>query len=234
MSKRVLLQPAYILHHRPYRDTSALLEVFAAEYGRISLIARGIRGPKSPLKGILQPFYPLLISWSGQSELMTLTQAELSSAPIILTHKALLSGLYLNELLVRILPRQDAHPELFKTYQTTLFHLTESATAQAPLRFFEKKLLEELGYALPLNTTADTHENIVAEAYYHFNPDNGFIRVLQPETASSSLFSGRSLIALNLGELVDNEILREVKRLMRLAINHCLGGKSLVSPSMWR
>src|SRR4029079_13195722 len=121
---RVLLQPAFILHHRPFRETSVLLDVFSEEHGRISLVAKGVRTHRSKLKALLQPFVPLLASWQGKNELMNLVSVEANGPPFQLCGDCLLSGFYVNELLVRLLQKQDPHPRLFSYYVSTLHALT--------------------------------------------------------------------------------------------------------------
>ena len=148
--KRVLLQSAFILHRRPYRNTSLLLEAFSQEQGRLGLVARGVVAPKSRLKGLLQPFTPLLLSWTGVGELATLTTAEETALPIALPPNRGLAGLYVNELLVRLLPRLDPLPSLFVAYETLLAELATAPGEEPPLRRFEKRLLEELGYDRPI------------------------------------------------------------------------------------
>src|SRR6185437_10727813 len=123
MTHATLLQPAFVLHTRPYRDTSLLLEIFTPDYGRVSTLARGARGLRSRFKGLLQPFVPLLLSWYGKTELMTLSAAESQGKVLDLTGEKLLCGLYLNELLMRLLHRYDAHPQLYIVYQETLYAL---------------------------------------------------------------------------------------------------------------
>ena len=140
MQQKVLLQPCYVLHMRAYRDTSLLLELFSLEHGRISAVARSARGPKSRFKGILQQFVPLLLSWQGRAELMNLSGAEGNGMPHYLTGDALLCGIYLNELLMRLLHRHDAHPGLFTAYQQALVGLQQNQQ-QITLRLFEKRLL---------------------------------------------------------------------------------------------
>ncbi len=170
---RVLLQPAFILHRRPYRDSSLLLEAFSREYGRLGLIARGAASSRSRLKGVLQPFTPLLLSWRGDGDLATLNGGEEAGRPFPLLQNRALAGLYVNELLVRLLPRRDVQPALFNVYETLLAELATAVDEEPPLRRFEKRLLEELGYGLSLDRTADSGQPIVAEAHYRYVLDRG-------------------------------------------------------------
>ena len=171
---RIVLHPAFILHSRPYRETSVLLDLFTEEYGRISLIARGVRKEKSRLRGLLQPFVPLLVSWQGRTELMTLTTAETNGVPLRLTGECLLSGLYLNELLMKLLHKHDPYPQLYTIYYQTLLKLQAQKLQQKTLRLFEKNLLEELGYGLQFRHDRQGHL-FAADSYYHFDTEQGFI-----------------------------------------------------------
>ncbi len=217
---RIALQPAFIIHHRPYRETSVLLDVLTREQGRISLIARGVRKAKSRLRSLLQPFVPILISWQGKTELMTLLSAEANGVPIHLKAERLLSGLYLNELLIRLLHKHDPHPQLYTIYQQTLLELQNSNSLQKTLRLFEKSLLEELGYGLQFKHDMQG-QAFLADAFYYFNPEQGFD--LCEQEKGSAIFLGKNLIAFAAEELDDKDVLRDTKRLMRLALSPLLG-----------
>lgn len=218
---RVTFQPAFILHSRAYRETSLLLDVFSKNDGRISLIARGVRTSRSKLRPILQPFVPLLLSWQGKSELMMLTTAESESAPIQLQKDCLFSGFYLNELLVRVLQKHDPHPQLYTIYHDTLLDLQSGRLHQSALRLFEKKLLEELGYGLQLQRDFSTGDALVAEQCYQFYPERGFKRSVLGESENMQ-FKGEYLLALA-NEKINDEAMRDVKRLMRIAFASLLG-----------
>lgn len=146
MKSRVVLQPVFVLHTRPFKDSSLWMDAFTLEYGRISLLARGVRKARAPLRGILQPFTPLLMSWSGKTELVSMNKVEAVGLPYALKGKALISGFYLNELVTRLLHRYDPHPSLYEAYQNALIGLQENNTLELVLRVFEKNLLRELGY----------------------------------------------------------------------------------------
>lgn len=225
------LQAAYILHTRPYRDTSLLIDAFTATQGRISLIAKGARGvygKKSRFKGSLQAFVPLLLSWRGKTDLMSLLNAEPSPVPLPhLTGKHLVCGLYLNELLIRLLYRYDPYPQLFHVYQTTLCHLSDNPAVA--LRLFEKKLLAELGYALHLNKDSLTHQALLPHQFYQFIPSQGLLVCFNKSIPKQSVFSGASLLAMH-HESWDSPLhLLDAKRLFRLALNHLLEGKTIRS-----
>ncbi len=229
---RVLLQPAFILHRRPYLNTSLLLEAFSREQGRLGLVARGASAPRSRLKGLLQPFTPLLLSWTGAGELATLTGAEEAGRPVPLPPNRVLAGLYVNELLVRLLPRQDAQPGLFAAYETVLAELATADGEEPPLRRFEKKLLEELGYGLTLDREAASGVPIVAEERYRYVLDRGPLAASQSRTGVP--ISGRGLLALRDGILADPAVLKEVKRLTRAALAEQLRGRTLKTRELYR
>lgn len=224
---RISQHPAYILHYKAYRETSMLLDVFTQDYGCISLVARGVRQSKSQWRALLQPFVPLLISWQGKSELMTLSTAEARGLPITLTGERLMSGFYLNELLTRLLHKHDPHPQLYTIYHHTLLELQGLGPLQKILRLFEKKLLLELGYGLYL-------ENINADLNYWFHPELGFtLCETEGMYAKATVFSGRHLLMLKNEDLQDVDALREMKRLMRMALAPLLGAQPLHSKKLF-
>jgi DNA repair protein RecO (recombination protein O) len=222
---RIVLQPAFVLHRRPYRDTSLLLEAWTPEQGRLGLVARGVRTRRSRWQGLLQPFQPLLLSGSGKGDLLTLTTAEEAGRPLPPPPARWLSGLYVNELLLRLLPRHDPHPGLFAAYQTVLEALAGSSTEEAALRIFEKRLLAELGYGLLLDTDADSGAPIAAERVYRYVLEQGPCSLAR--TAGGILISGKSLLALRQENLADPGVLREAKRLTRAALGVYLQGRPL-------
>jgi DNA repair protein RecO (recombination protein O) len=224
---RITLEPAFVLHHRPYRETSLLLDLITPQHGRISAVARGVRQSRSQLKPLLQPFIPLLISFSGKSELMTLISAESHGQTARLDRKSLLPGFYLNELLMKLLPKYDPHPAVYTLYRDTLLELANISTQLKTLRLFEKNLLQELGYGLQLEQTAD-NKTFQADKFYHYHPEHGFM-LRHDNATNSTLFSGASLIALACEELEDARVLRDVKRLMRRAFANLLGQQPLHS-----
>lgn len=229
---RVLLQPAFILHRRPYLNTSMLLEAFSRDHGRLGLVARGAGAPRSRLKGLLQPFTSLLISWTGTSDLATLIAAEEAEACTALIPKQLVAGFYINELLVRLLPRQDPLPELFTAYRTLLTELKTAFDQEPPLRCFEKKLLEQLGYGLTLDCEAVSGAPIMAEKQYRYILDQGPLAADQTQWGIP--ISGQGLLALREGVLVDPSIRKEVKCLMRAALTEQLHGRVLKTRELYR
>lgn len=229
---RVLLQPVFILHRRPYQDSSLLLEAFSSEYGRLGLIARGAVSSRSRLKGVLQPFTPLLLSWTGDGDLATLSGGEEAGHPIRLLQNRALAGLYVNELLVKLLPRRDAQPGLFAAYEVLLAELAAATDEEPPLRRFEKRLLEDLGYGLSLDREAASGAPIVAETHYRYVLDRGPLTVDQTQIGVP--ISGRGLLALRDGMLNDPAVLMEVKRLTRAALAEQLQGRMLKTRELYR
>ncbi len=213
---RGTLASAFVLHRRPYRESSLLIEAWSRDQGRIGLVARGAGRARSRLRGLLQPFAPLLLSWSGRGELGTLTAVEEQGRPIRPPPERLLSGLYLNELLLALLARQDPHPLLFDGYREALTELGAVPDQEPVLRRFEVLLLAQLGYGLQLDREADSGKPLDATRDYRYVLDRGPL----PLTASGGgmTISGRSLCALARGELHEPGILREVKRLTRAAL----------------
>lgn len=226
---RIALQPAYILHSRAYRETSALLDVFTIEYGRVSLVAKGVRTQQSKIRSLLQPFVPLLISFQGKSELMTMTTVEPNGIPLWLKGDCLLSGFYLNELLCRLLQKSDPHPVLYAMYEQTLLELRGNVLAQKTLRLFEKKLLDELGYGLPLQEDFSTGNALQPDAYYQYVPEQGFKQCEE----GAALFIGKHLIALHHEQLQEEDVLRDAKRLMRMVLRPLLGEMPLNSRKLF-
>lgn len=222
-------QPGYVLHAYPYRESSLIVEGFTADFGRVALVARGAKRPRSELRGLLQGFQSLLFSWSGQHELKTLHKAEWRGGLPRLGGAALLCGFYLNELLIKLLPREDPHPRLFDAYRSALASLARG-DAQAPvLRRFEVGLLAELGYALELAVEADSGAAIDPGARYHYAFDKGAQRRSPPPGVRWPLVRGATLVALAAGRFDDAATAVEAKRLMREVIDHHLESRTIMS-----
>jgi DNA repair protein RecO (recombination protein O) len=223
--RRVWLAPAYVLHQYAYRDTSRIVEVFTAEHGRLTLFARGANGPKSALKGILRPFQRLLVSWSGTAEACALVGAESDGHITRLEPERLMSGFYLNELLLKLTERRDPHPEIFLLYASCVQALCDGEVEERALRRFEKRLLNELGYGLELTRTGDGIP-VQQDQYYRFAHQSG------PQLCvaeSPGAIYGQSLADLQAESFEDVRSLRDAKRLLRAAIDVCLDGRSLKS-----
>jgi DNA repair protein RecO (recombination protein O) len=230
---RSILQPAFILHSRPFNETSVILDVFTLPSGRISLVAKGVRTARSRFRGLLRPFTPLVVSWSGKTELMSLSAAEAIGPPLHLMDRALLSGIYLNELLVRLLPRFDAYPAIFQAYQNTLIDLHNSPRQERSLRLFEKILLTELGYGFALDRETVNGLALQPEQFYEFVPGRGLVRSTRQDT-TGNIFSGKCLLAFHQELLQETEDLRAAKRLNSIAIAALLGDKRLKSREVFR
>lgn len=232
---RVNLQPAYILHSRPYRDSSLLLEVLTAEQGRISLVARGARRKTRGGSGsaLLQPFVPLLLSFSGRTELKNLNATEAAGRPLPLPGERLFSGLYLNELLVRLLHPHDPHPQIFAAYGSTLGALASGEEIDDSLRRFEFALLGELGYGFELDIDGSSGEAVQAREWYHYHPDYGLVARGAVVEAARPAFSGADLLALAANDFGGGARLT-AKRLLRLVLAHQLGDAPLRSRELFR
>ena len=220
-------QSAFILHHRPFRDTSQILDVFSREHGRLALVARGSRGQKSRLRGVLRPFMPLAMSWVQRSDLGTLTGAELRGRPLQLNGDALLSGYYVNELLLHFLHRHDPQPGIFDLYVRVIQSLCATDAVAPCLREFEIELLSQLGYALNLEHEAESHEPLQGEQSYDFRFEQGPVKVARSE--GPLVFAGTTLLAIAAREFENTDVLRAANRLLREVIHFHLGGKELKS-----
>lgn len=232
---RVDLQPAYILHSRPYRDTSSLLEVLTAEYGRISLVARGARRSSKggSSSALLQPFMPLLLSFSGRAEMKNLIATEAAGEAIKLHRERMYSGLYVNELLVRLLHRHDAHPRLFACYGQTLDALAGPAVLDTVLRQFEFTLLEELGYSFDFNLDGYSGAPVQEGGWYHYHPDYGLVARGDTLDPSRPAFAGSDLLIMASGEF-GAEVRLTAKRLLRQVLAVHLGDAPLKSRDLFR
>ena len=231
---KVDLSPAFILHHRAYRETSLLLDVFSQQQGRIKLVAKGIRQKKRSKQGQFQLYQPLLLSWYGHGDLQSLTTSEVLAPRYILKENASLCGLYINELLVRLLPINEPEQEVFEAYQLALSGLQEkqsSKKSEVILRLFEKRLLMQLGYGLVLDREADTDREIEPEQRYVYRADAGLFRWQQGQ--NDATISGRSLQHLIDETDFDQQSLLEIKQLMRGVIHHFLDGKPLQSRQLF-
>jgi DNA repair protein RecO (recombination protein O) len=228
---RISLAPAYVLHHRPFRDTGRIFEVLTREEGRLSVFARGVRGPKARLAAVLQPFRLLLISYSGRGDAPSLTGAESAGAATSLPAACLLSGFYLNELVLQLTTRHDPQPALFDAYHGAIHRLKEGAALAPTLRFFEKRLLELLGYGLELSTEALSGRAIEPSGYYYFRPGQGLFAA---EATRPDALLGRSLVRLQREELAEARELADARALLRAALAHCLEGRELATRTVAR
>lgn len=228
---RITQQPAYVLHARAWRETSLLLEAFTRDFGRVGLVARGVRGARARLaRSLLEPMQALRLDWTGRGELGTLTAVEPEGAPHALRGDALLSAMYVNELLVRLTARNDPHPSLFDCYADLLDGLTCATSLAWRLRCFERDLLAAIGYALQLETAADTGDPIDAARDYDYLPELGAVGA-GGQRSGGVRVRGSALLALTRGERPDAKDLAALRRLMRRLIGAHTGEHGLQS---WR
>jgi len=231
--QRIQDEPGFVLHSYPFRETSLILEVFSRRHGRVALVARGARRPRSALRGLLMSFQPLLLSWFGKHELRTLHSAEWQGGQPQLQGTALLCGFYLNELLLNLMARDDPHESLFDYYQQTLQRLAQEDDHAFTLRCFEKHMLQELGYAPLLENEADGGKPIVPDRNYRYILERGAIA----ETADSSQgipVSGKTLLDMAADDYRDVNSARQSKQLIRILLDHHLAGKTLHTRELMR
>jgi len=230
---RVSQEPAYVLHHHDYGETSLLLEMFTRRHGRLGIVAKGARRARSPLRAALIPFQPLVMGFSGRGELPTLTAAEPAGAAPAIAGEALFCGLYLNELLLRLLHRHDPHERLFESYSEALGRLGEGRDMEATLRVFEKRLLEDIGFGLVLDHDVQDGAPIQPEHLYRYVPERGPVTAHAADGEGIAV-QGASLLALAREHLDDAMALREVKHLMRALLARHLGERPLTSRGLFR
>jgi DNA repair protein RecO (recombination protein O) len=219
----VYLQPAFILQQHKYRETSLIIDALTRDFGRVSLVAKGVRKAKSKTAGLLQPFIPLTLSYFGKTELKTLTDVEIIPPFIQLQGLALYCGFYVNELVGCFLHRYDPHPDVFACYGKCLSSLSDSSKIEAALRIFELDLMDAVGYGLQLEYDFHNEKPVHPLTNYHFNVEQG------PIETPDGYFSGRTLQALKSREFTDPQVLIEAKTLMRTVFAAYLHGKPLKS-----
>ncbi|MDO9476645.1 MAG: DNA repair protein RecO [Pseudohongiella sp.] len=240
MSRNIELQPAYVLHTREYRDTSLLVDFLTLDYGLLRVVARGVRGKKSNRRALLQALQPLLVSTSGRGELQTLTAVE-AAAPVFQLHgERLFSVLYINEILTRLLQPGQAHPEIYRLYQSSLVALLNNTLIECALRRFEYQLLFELGYGPDLSYDAGNGAPIQLEETYLFDPQTGLSRCDEVrENQKPDRFTGQQIIEMkcllisDATNTFDKQLLSTAKRFMRQALRPLLGVKPLNSRQLF-
>lgn len=222
-----------MLHTYPYKETSLIVEAFTRRHGRVALLARGARRPRSAMRGMLLSFQPLQLAWSGSGELATLIRAEwggaLNPPAGRLGGRALMSAFYVNELVLRLLPREDPHEALFDQYAATIAALSAGEGVAALLRGFEKRLLAELGYAPVLDREALTGAPIDPGGRYRYEPDRGPVRALN---GAELTVSGRTLLDVAADDYTRPETRDEARALMRTLIGQRLHGQVLHTRSV--
>jgi DNA repair protein RecO (recombination protein O) len=230
---RAEAQPGYVLHRYPYRETSLVIEAFTRDHGRLALVARGARRQKSALRGVLLAFQPLLLSWSGRNELRTLTGVEWHGPYAPLKGRALVCGFYLNELLLKLLARDDPHERLFAVYAETLAALARGGSEAAILRRFEVGLLRELGYAVTLDRDVASGAPIERGQRYVYLVERGPVAAA-PGVAPGIELTGQTLLDMQSGDYSNSVTQQQSKALMRALINHYLGGQTLHTRQLLR
>jgi len=233
MVAKIELQPAYVLHAQPFQNTSLLVDFFSLDYGRVRAVAKGARRPTAKNKALLQPFQPLLISLIGRNELKNLNAIEVSHGALSLQGTRLFSGLYINELLVRLLFSHEAHSALYRSYQQAIIGLCGDRDVMVILRRFELDLLDALGYGLNLHVDCRTGDPITEEGRYLFVVDEGFERINVPSD-SSALFTGAQISCLRNCEFPEKSLSRAAMRITRLALQRLLGDKPLASRELFQ
>lgn len=227
-------QQAFVLHSYPFRETSLVVETFTRDHGRVALVARGARRPKSALRGVLQSFQPVLLSWAGKAELRTLVRAEWNGAYAPLKGRSLICGFYLNELLLKLLPRDDPHERLFAIYRDALATLGRVEEQEAVLRQFEVHLLRELGYAVMLDRDVESGEPIRRERRYVYVIERGPVSAGRDGSRNGVELAGRTLLDMHAGDYADATTQQQSKTLMRTLINHYLGHQLLHTRQLLR
>lgn len=222
---RITGQPAFVLHSYPYKETSLIVDMFTRDHGRIGLVAKGAKRPHSQLRGVLQTFQPLQAAWSGKAELRTMIDAEWVGGMRPLERTALLCGFYLNELLVKLLARDDPHPALFDHYVAALNQLAHNEPAPIVLRKFERALLKETGVAADLTRCTSTGSAVAPDTDYVVDPEKG------PRLARAAdtwpVVSGKTLLDMEREDYRDPLTQAQSKQLMRFLLAHQLGGAPL-------
>ncbi len=234
-------QPVYVLHTYPFKETSLVVELFSQQFGRLAVVAKGARRPHSAMRGMLQSFQMLSGAWSGKNELKTLHSLDWNAGLTLLKGEALMCGFYMNELLLRLLPREDAHENLFEYYDSTLKTLAKEQTlvdSQSPtdgislaitLRRFELKLLQEMGYAVPL-ITDENDGTIIVDKVYRYEAEYGACDI--NATKNGVQLNGKTLLNMANDDYTDSQTQNQSKQLMRYLLAHYLGDKPLYTKQL--
>ncbi|MGI9264924.1 MAG: DNA repair protein RecO [Gammaproteobacteria bacterium] len=222
----VALEPAWVLHHRSFRDSSEILDLFTSNHGRIGVVAKGVRQVRKRQRIVPAPFTPLAVSWSGRGELSTLTGVESTGPALQVKGRRLMSMFYVNELILRLVQRHDPHPELFHIYESTLSELAVGEVEASVLRSFEKRLLEELGYGLQLSSDEADGNPIDEDARYEYVLEQG-PRKVADDRKGPLIVSGASLLALHEDRLDTKSVLKDAQRLLGAALRLYLGDKPM-------
>ena len=230
---RVKNTPAYVLINRPFGETSWIIEVFSREYGRLALIAKGARAKKSKYRGMLQPFQPLVMSWTGKGEIPILTGAETAGGFNELVGQSMICGFYVNELIYRLLARHDPHRLLFDQYTIAMDRLQSPEELHSVLRAFEFIILRETGYELRLDCDYESGKAIQDGAYYRYVHGRGAV-LFNGGPGREDIYSGYMLRALASGNTLDAKSLGQAKHLLRVQLSHLLGRRAIVSRTLYQ
>ncbi len=229
-------QAVFVLHTRPYTETSLIIEVFSQEFGRLGLLAKGARNSKTRKRGILLPFQPLLMSWTGKGELPILTEVEQGHSLFYFDYKSRVCGFYANELVYKLLQRKDPYQKLYQSYNQLMQSLHDCSfknkERELSLRLFEKNLLSEIGYALILDRDIDQHELINPELVYRYIPERGPEIYRSNKGESPLIVSGMVLHCIDRNSYPNDIIMQQAKRFMRNILQSLLGGKPIHSRSL--
>lgn len=242
-AERAERQLSYVLHSRPYRETSALVDYFSRDGGVIRAVVKGVRSAKSRQRHLIQPFQSLELNWRGQGELKTLLNGDLASPSVMLQGRSLWCGLYLNELTLRLVPQAEAFPKLFAYYQLALEHLSDPSEQEPVLRIYERQLLQQLGLGVDFEYST---EGAVIDSLrsYRFEPQHGFVELANEQTheltnepsvsAQRFVYTGALIRAMALDDYRSESVRRGAKRLMRQALAVHLGGRPLNSRELFQ
>ncbi|CAM4067081.1 DNA repair protein RecO [Vibrio neonatus] len=223
-------QRCFVLHRRPYTESSLILDVFSEEFGRVTILSKGGRSKRSPLKGALQSFTPLLLKWSGGGSMKTLRQAEPISLGLPLSGVSLYSAMYINEILARVIAQEVPYPELFIDYLHALTELAQADNPEPALRRFELALLNALGYGVDFLHCTGTGMPIDPQMTYRYREQQGFIASVRKDNLT---FKGEDLIALSERRFISKSQLSSAKRFTRIALKPYLGGKPIKSRELF-
>ena len=220
-------EPAYLIHQRPYSETSQIINLFSRHYGRVDAIAKGSKRPKSKFKSFLQPFSPILVSWSGRSQLKTLRSVDISSGKQSnVSRKHLMSAFYLNELILSFLTTADPYPDLFDAYSLAINNLSNADSSEIILREFEIQLLTEIGYAINFQTEAMSSKKIEPNLSYRFIAEEGFVSSVT-SSARDTLIKGSVIQSIDQKDFSQPQTMRAAKRIIRESVKYHLSGKEL-------
>lgn len=231
--QRVSLQPAYVLHSRNYRDSSVILDILTPQFGRVSLVGKGVRQAKSERRALLQPFRSLLVSWQGRGSLFTLTTAEESGRPIMLENLALACGYYVSELVQRLLVQSEGSPELFALYDQTIRDLQKKCDPEPLLRQFEIRLLQSLGLLPDFSQCVDGHGRVDPQMVYFFEGGSGATPAIDLDASSGVRVTGKTLLAMDSLNFSEPDVRQQAKTLMRSILREQLGDKPLHSRELF-